>query len=187
VIAVAIGRVDFVRLGIELERRHQAELAQIRARGQRAALAELFDEFAVGGELQHHAVALAVAAQPDETIVVDQDGVFLQRPVVTQIVARPAPRFDDVAGLIEHQHRRRRHAAFGAWRREGCALLVVRERARPLEHPDIVLRIDRHAADLTEDPVVGQRLWPVRIDAKRRALRAGRHDRSEQQCEHGCK
>jgi hypothetical protein len=112
VIAIAVGGVNLVRLGIELERRDQAELAQIHARGQRAALAELFDEFAVGGEFQHHAVALAIAAQPDETFVVDQDGVLLQRPVVTQIVARPAPRFDDVAGLIEHQHRRRWHAAF---------------------------------------------------------------------------
>jgi hypothetical protein len=187
VIAVAVGGVDFVRLGIELERSHKAELAQVRARGQRAALAELFDEFAVGGEFQHHAVALAVAAQPDKTFVVDQDGVLLQRPVVAEIISGPAPRLDDVTRLIEHQHRWRRHAAFGARRRQRRALLVVGQRARPLEHPDIVLRIDRHAADLTQDPIVGQRFWPERIDTKHRALRGGRHDRSEQQCERGCK
>ena len=145
---------------------------QIGAAGQRSALAELFDEFAVGGELQHHAVALAVAAEPDKALVVDQDGVLLQRPVVAEVVAGAAPRLHDVAGLVEHQHRRRRHAAFRARRIERCAFLVVGQRARPLKHPDVVLRVDGDAADLAEDPVVRQRLRPVRIDPERRALRA---------------
>src|SRR5581483_10685021 len=56
---------------------------------------------------------------------------------------------------------------------------VVGERARPLEHPDIVLRIDRHAADLTEDPVMRQRLRPVRIDAERGGLRVGGEARKQ--------
>jgi hypothetical protein len=169
-IAVTVGDVNLVGLGVELEVSDQTELAQIRARRQRPALAELFDEFAVGGELQHHAVALAVAGEPDEAFIVDQDGVFLQRPVVALIVTRPAPRLDQIAGLIEHQHRRRRHAALRARRRQRRALLIVGERARPLEYPDIVLGIDRHAADLAEDPIVRQRFRPIRIDAEGGAL-----------------
>ena len=181
-IAITVGGIDFVGVLVELERGDLAELAEIGARCQRPALADLFDEFAVGGELQHHVVALAVAAEPDKAFVVDQDAVFLQRPVVAQIVAGTAPRFHDFAGLVEHQHRRRRHAALGARRVERGGFLVVGQRARPLKHPDIVLRVDRDAADLAEDPVVGQRPRPIRIDPERRALRVG-GEREEQRRE----
>jgi hypothetical protein len=54
------------------------------------------------------------------------------------------------------------------------ALLVVGQRARPLEHPNVVLSIDRHAADLAEDPVVRQRLRPKRIDTEGGTLRLHR-------------
>ena len=42
-----------------------------------------------------------------------------------------------------------------------------------LQHPHVVLRIGRDAAHLAEDPVVGERLRPCRIDAKARWCIAG--------------
>ena len=99
-IAVAVGGIDFVRLLVEGERGDLAELGQIGAAGQRRALAELFDELAIGGELQHHAVAFAVAGEPDEAGIVDEDAVFLQRPVIARVFAgagRPAPGADEIA------------------------------------------------------------------------------------------
>ena len=86
-IAITVGGVNFVGISVELERGDLAELAQIGAGRERPALADLFDEFAVDGELQHHIVAFAVAAEPDKAFVVDQDAVFLQRPLVAEIVA----------------------------------------------------------------------------------------------------
>jgi len=92
-IAVTVGCIDLVRLGIEFQIGHHAELAQIRTAGRRRATAEFFDELSIGGEFQHHAVALAVAAQPDKAFVIDKNGVLLQRPIVALIVAGPAQDF----------------------------------------------------------------------------------------------
>ena len=39
-----------------------------------------------------------------------------------------------------------------------------------MNHPDVVLGIDGDAADLAEDPVVRQRLWPGRIDGESRDI-----------------
>jgi hypothetical protein len=70
----------------------------------------------------------------------------------------------DVAVRRELDHRRRGLAAAAARRVEGGAFLVVGEGARPLDDPDMVLRIHRHPGHLAQDPVVGQRLRPERID-----------------------
>ena len=172
-VAVTIGGINFVGSLVVFERGNLAELAQIRTRGQRAALADFGDELAVGGELQHHHVGLAVAGQPNEALVVDEDAVFVGRPVIAEIIARAAPRLHHLAGLIEHQHRRRRHTAFRARRIKRRAFLVVGQRARPLEYPDIVRGVDGNAADLAENPIVRQRFRPVGIDAECRALGMG--------------
>src|SRR5690349_2987009 len=37
-----------------------------------------------------------------------------------------------------------------------------------MDHPDMALPIDGDAADLAEDPVVRQRLWPGRVDREGR-------------------
>ena len=78
--------------------------------------------------------------------------MLLQRPVVAQIFARPAPRLHDVAVLIEDQHRGRRDAAFRERRIKRGALLVVGQRAGPLQYLDAVLRVDGQPAYLAEDP-----------------------------------
>ena len=104
VIAVAVGDVDLVGLRIEFESGGLAELAQIRAAGERPPLAQLLDEFPVDGEFQDHAVVLAAAGEPDKSFVVDHDPVLDEGPVIAPIISGPAPGLDQVAGGVEHQH-----------------------------------------------------------------------------------
>ena len=42
-----------------------------------------------------------------------------------------------------------------------------------MDDPDVILRIDRHADRVAQDPMVRQRLRPQRIDFKPRRLHAG--------------
>src|ERR1700728_5377875 len=86
--------------------------------------------------------------------------MLVGRPVIAEIIARAAPRLHHLAGLIEHQHRGPRHTAFRARRIKRRAFLVVGQRARPLEYPDIVRGVDGNAADLAENPVVRHGFGP---------------------------
>jgi hypothetical protein len=96
-------------------------------------------------------------------------------------IGRTAPGLEQVAVLIELHDRGRRQAAardrpVRSWiaelvdrlavgigdriavivdRRVGRAGLIVGQRARPLDDPDVVVAVHREAADLTRDPVVG--------------------------------
>src|SRR5262249_17498204 len=100
-------------------------------------------------------------------------------PGIAWAVAGPA--LHHLAVLIELDHRRRRHAAFHV--RCGCGALLARvERTRALVDPDVVLRIDRDAADGADDPVARQRLRPAWVDLEfRHGLRGRGAER--QKCE----
>src|SRR4029078_1269543 len=52
-------------------------------------------------------------------------------------------------------------------RRRGWALRGL-ERARAMDDPDVLLRVDGHADRLSENPLVRQRLRPQRIDLEPR-------------------
>ena len=52
-----------------------------------------------------------------------------------------------------------------------AALFAIGQGARALVEPDVVLRIDEDAAGLAEDPVVGQRHAPHRVDLEFRRFR----------------
>ena len=52
--------------------------------------------------------------------------------------------------------------------------LVIGERAGALQDPDVVVLVHRDAADLADQPIVGQRLGPARIDLEARVVLAGR-------------
>jgi hypothetical protein len=137
----------------------------------RAGLAEPHDECAVAGELVDVPAGLDIVADPDEIIVVDEDAVAVIAPLVIGAVAAPA--LHHLAGLVELDHRRRRHAADHIGRGRG-ALLAGIERAGALVDPDMVLRIDGDAADGADDPVPRQRLRPCRVDQEFRRLRQRR-------------
>ena len=139
--------------------------------------ADLHQELAVLGELEQVRVLLAVAADPDVALVVDVDAVVGLRPFVARSGA--APGAHQVALGIEHEHRRRGSTALGNGRIELSATLVVMQPAgAAMDDPDVVLLVDPDADGPAEQPVVGQRLRPQRIDLEHRrgdtrALRLG--------------
>ena len=175
VVAVAVGDVDLVGLLVDRGFGGLAELRGVVAALARRDLADLHHEFAVEGEFQDGVVVVGIAADPDETPLVDLDAVFAPDPLIA--FAGAAPGAQQVAVAVEFQHWRRGDAAFRARRRQRGAFLVVGQRARPVDQPDMALPIDGDAADLAEDPVVRQRLWPGRVDRESRDLAALRGTR----------
>ena len=89
-IAITVGGVNFVGVSVQLERGDLAELAQIGAGRERPALADLFDEFRA---MVNFSTILSPLSLPlsQQSLVVDQDAVFLQRPLVAEIVAGATP------------------------------------------------------------------------------------------------
>src|SRR5581483_3999108 len=101
--------------------------------------------------------------------VINGDAVVRLRPFVALSGAAPAP--DQVAGLIELEYGWGLRAAVAGLliRRR----LVRRERVLPVDDPDVILRVNRHADGHPDVPVVRERLRPERIN-----LEPGRHDRT---------
>ena len=185
-VAVAVGDIDLVGLDVD---GHVGRPAETRGIGRAAGLVPPPDReqpLAFGGELQHDVIAAAVAADPDVVLVIDEDPMLLGGPAllgrIPEIVddrglfviavepcallhpGRTAPRADDFSGGVEGHHRGGGVAAFGGRRILHRPHLVGGQGAGPLNDPDIVLAVDRDARDLAQNPVVGQRLRPGRID-----------------------
>ena len=79
---------------------------------------------------------------------------------------------DEIAGRVEFENRWCRRAALrGRWSRRRVDFARF-ERSGAVNDPDVILRVDRDANGLAENPVIGQRLRPHRID-----FEAGRHGR----------
>src|SRR5260370_40521925 len=129
-------------------------------------LADLEHELAVHCELEKLAMRLAATSEPGEVVVVDENTVLRLRPLIAG--AWTAPRAHQVAGLVEHQHRRCRGAASGQGRILLGRALPLGQRTRALHDPDAIKPIDRDAGDLTEYPIVRQRLRPQGIDLELR-------------------
>jgi hypothetical protein len=166
VVAVTVCDIDLVRRLVDRGLRGHAELGRIAGARPWRDLANLRDELAIKREFQDRAVIVGIAADPDKAPLVNLNAVLAPHPFVA--LARAAPGSQQVAVDIKLQHRRRRHAAYRARRIERCAFLVVGQRAWTVDHPDIPLPVDGDAADLADDPAVGQRLWPGGIDGESR-------------------
>ncbi len=136
--------------------------------------ADLQQELAVLGELEDLAVAVAVAGQPDVVAGIDGDAVLAAagtavavppplrlaglalrerrvepspvEPFVGAVLRRTAPSGDVAAGRAEFEDRRRRRVAVE--RR-----VVLFERVRAMEHPDIAVGIRGRPADAAEQRV----------------------------------
>src|SRR6516225_4936862 len=169
VIEVTIGHIEFVGRRIDHHVGGAADAHLIQAVGLLGRLADRHQEFAVVGELHHHAVVLAVAAEPDIAFVVDEHTVLVLRPVIALGGLRSAPRLDHIARLVELDHRGRGVAADRLVATLG-ALVAIIHRARTLADPDIVVLVHEDAADLPEDPIVRQRFRPAGIDLEFRRL-----------------
>src|SRR5262249_58912737 len=91
-------------------------------------------------------------------VVVDENPVFALRPL--KALAGAAPVAEQVAGLVQYQHRWRGHAAlrFG-WVLLG-GTLAWRERGRPVHDPDAVIAVGRDASDPPQEPIVRQPFRP---------------------------
>src|SRR5882672_11406228 len=90
-VLVAVGDERLVGLRVDEDLRRAAEVLQVVAALVVAVLAHLQQELAVLGELQHLRVLRAVAADPDVTLVVDEDAVVRLRPLVAGARAAPVP------------------------------------------------------------------------------------------------
>jgi hypothetical protein len=165
-VAVAVGREDFLRGDVhrDVGRRSQplGRIAVVAL----PRLADLQDELAVHGELEELAVLLAVAGKPDEIVAVDEDAVLALGPLIA--LPRSTPVADQVAGLVEQQHRGSGDAAFCfRWILLGRAF-ARRERSRSMHDPDAIIFVGGNAGNLPEQPVVRQRFGPERIDLELR-------------------
>ena len=157
-------------------------------------------------ELQDLRVLAAVAGEPDVALVIDGDAVIAVGPVVA--LPGTAPRLHQIAGLVVDEHRRRDLAALAdrARRRSRLAgggarlrlivsapgvadldvggLEVVFDGVRPMDRPDVVLRVDRQADRRAGHPVI-RAAASARTDRLRRSApvwrprRAWRTDRGQ--------
>src|SRR6516225_8484191 len=151
-------------------------------------MTDLHQELAVLRELQDHVVveaasagdlclvatpsrAPAVAPNPHVAFVIDRDSVIRGWPIVT--FSGPAPAPDEISFLIELQNGRSSRAALRYGRVRRGVQFAALERALPMNDPDVVLTVDRHADGHAEEPVIRQRLRPKGIDFKHRRLNSG--------------
>ena len=166
-IAVAVRDEDFVGPIVgEHVRRTIEPRGVTRTRALAAVvLADLVDEFSIRREVQD-LVAIVVAADPDGAVLVDVQAVLVRHPLVA--VTRAAPVAQQISVDVELHDRRRRLAAFGLGRVLLRSLLVVDQRCRTMENPDVAVRGGRDPGHLPENPVFRERFRPERLGLERR-------------------
>ena len=162
-VEIAVRDIGFVGFRIDPDLGDAAEILQVVAAAVLAEVADLHQELAVLGEFEDVGVLLAVAADPDVAFVVDMDAVVGLRP----LVARPGPP-QDRTRLPSGSNTRtggavRQHSAIGGLS-SAPLLIVVEPAGAAMDDPDIVLLVDPHADRPAQQPIVGKRLRPERID-----------------------
>ncbi len=116
-----------------------ARVALTDAHRQLAIGSELEDLIVVDGLQAGDAVGWAVvASDPNEAFGVHVDAVLSLRPLRTDVLG--APRLDELASRVEHDHGRRR-----------C--LSGLDRPRPMQEPYVVFVIDRETRGVAEFPL----------------------------------
>ena len=159
-----------------------AELGGVVRALARRDLADLHHELAVEGEFEDRVVVVGIAADPHKALLVDLDAVLAPDPFIA--FAGPAHErsrlpsaSNSSTGGAETQHFER--GGFSA----APFSSSVSERGRWITQiwP---FAIDGDAADLAEDPVVGQRFWPGRIDREGRDIAGLRGER--RRCNEHC-
>ena len=161
VVEVAVGHEQLVGFLVEEQARGTADVLGVVAPLVLSRVADLHQELAVARELQDLVLFLRASRQPHVVLVVDEDAVLGLEPLIPG--TRLAPRLQQPAIGAELEHARRRDAAFGRRRSQRRAALAFRNRPGAVKDPDVVVRVDRDAADGTGRPPVGQRLRPERI------------------------
>jgi hypothetical protein len=147
---------------VDVHVRGPAEVRGVAVAAGLVGFADLEEKFPVAGELEYLMILCVVAADPHVVLIVDEDPVLVQGPLVAR--AGAAPRAHQPPVAVELEDGRRRCAAERARRIQRCAALVLGQGPRPLDDPDVIVAIDRDAGGLTDEPVVRQGLGPPRID-----------------------
>ena len=169
-IDIAIGHEQFIGRRVVDRPGRVIEIGGVQAALALRRLADLHQEFAVGGEFQALIVVLAVlgvaaiAADPDIVVIVDGDAMFLGRPVELGALGiahgkGAAPAADEFSVGREDRDRLRR-----------LCLIFGLQRARTREHPGIVVCVNRNTGDVAEFHTGGL-LGPALVDFElRKAL-----------------
>ena len=124
-------------------------------------VANLQQELTGSGELEDLGVLVSVAADPHVVFRIDEDAVFVVGPLPGLSGDRTAPGLHHVAGLIEFDDGGGGHAAIRF--AIGAVLVVIGQRARTMDDPDMIAGVDGDAGNFTQHPVIGKRLGPERI------------------------
>ena len=85
------------------------------------------------------------------------DGVSIDRNIESQ--------FGPVGGR-DWAARKARSVEFDDGRRQAARVQVAFDHVLPVQEEDVILTVDADATQPAEDPAIGQRLWPRRIDLK---------------------
>src|ERR1019366_4546996 len=88
-VAIAVGDIDFACVLVDGGFGGLAELGGVVASLARRDLADLHDELAVEREFQDGVVVVGIAADPDETPLVDFDAVLAPDPLIALAGAAP--------------------------------------------------------------------------------------------------
>src|SRR5262249_31520403 len=159
----AVTDIELIVDGVDRQVGGAAEVLGIRAAGTLAPMTELRQELALRSELEDLVVLLTVSPQPDVVFRVDKDAVLDRRPLIA--LPGAAPGSQQRAVLIDLQHGRSRDAAFRPWWCHGCTgeTFVLLQRAWSVQHPNVIVAVDRHPADRAYRPLFGERLRKRRI------------------------
>ena len=146
-VGVAVRGIDLLRGNIDGDVGRRAEAGSGIAVVTLALLADLQHEFALHREFEELPILFAVAGEPNKVGVVDENAVLALRPLESG--ARAAPVADQIAGLIEDQHRRCSDAALCLRRALLGGTLARSECARSVHDPNTIISIGSDAGDLS--------------------------------------
>src|SRR5688572_2873361 len=164
-VAIAVGDERFVRFWINPDARGSAKQRRVVAAGVLVHRANRQHMLAFAREL-HHAV-MHVRTDPHEVVVIDEDAMWIARPL-RHVLRAVAERAHDLARRIEFEHCWRGLTAFAERRLLDQAELFFGQRLRQVRDPDMLARIHVYPGHRTQDPVVRQLERPRRIDAETR-------------------
>src|SRR4029077_3311404 len=112
-------------------------------------------------KFQYLRVWTAIATDPDIALVVDEYPVIRIRPFIS--FAGPAPMPQQVARLIELEHRWRPGTAFTCLQFQ-WSLIDAKCRGTAMDNPHVVVRVDPDSNRRAQNPMIWKRLGPQWVD-----------------------
>src|ERR1700677_94488 len=80
------------------------------------------------------------------------------------------PATEEVSFLVELEHWRRGHTALGGWGIRRGPDFHLLERVRAMNDPYVIVSIDGHPCDVSQNPMIRERLRPHRVNFESRCL-----------------